>query len=248
MLGYPVGDASDSLADPQLPRAAIFWRALSPAEGLPPLRSPAASRCSTASGPRCGGPRPAWASTNARDLPRVRRLFGRAGAASSGWRRMTEIATRLPRRARSGALSGIRVVELGFAAAGPLVGKYLANFGAEVIRLESRLAAGRVPDDVPHRSRTASSRRTAPRCSRSTTTARRSATINLKDPRGCRPRTRAHRQGRPVSSRASPRHGRTARPRSGDATRRAPRAHRPIELQSGPRPGRTRSIRGTAAS
>jgi crotonobetainyl-CoA:carnitine CoA-transferase CaiB-like acyl-CoA transferase len=32
-------------------------------------------------------------------------------------------------------------VEIGFAAAGPLVGKYLANFGAEVIRLESRLAA-----------------------------------------------------------------------------------------------------------
>jgi crotonobetainyl-CoA:carnitine CoA-transferase CaiB-like acyl-CoA transferase len=32
-------------------------------------------------------------------------------------------------------------VEVGFAAAGPLVGKYLANFGAEVIRLESRLAA-----------------------------------------------------------------------------------------------------------
>jgi crotonobetainyl-CoA:carnitine CoA-transferase CaiB-like acyl-CoA transferase len=30
---------------------------------------------------------------------------------------------------------------MGFAAAGPLVGKYLANFGAEVIRLESRLAA-----------------------------------------------------------------------------------------------------------
>jgi crotonobetainyl-CoA:carnitine CoA-transferase CaiB-like acyl-CoA transferase len=34
----------------------------------------------------------------------------------------------------------VRVVEMGFAAAGPLVGKYLANFGAEVIRLESRAA------------------------------------------------------------------------------------------------------------
>src|SRR5438046_145121 len=54
---------------------------------------------------------------------------------------MTEIATRPAAPARHGALSGIRVVELGFAAAGPLVGKYLANFGAEVIRLESRLAA-----------------------------------------------------------------------------------------------------------
>src|SRR5256884_9832338 len=54
---------------------------------------------------------------------------------------MTEIATRPAAPARPGALSGIRVVELGFAAAGPLVGKYLANFGAEGIRLESRLAA-----------------------------------------------------------------------------------------------------------
>lgn len=54
---------------------------------------------------------------------------------------MTETATRPAAPARAGALSGIRVIEMGFAAAGPLVGKYLANFGAEVIRLESRLAA-----------------------------------------------------------------------------------------------------------
>jgi crotonobetainyl-CoA:carnitine CoA-transferase CaiB-like acyl-CoA transferase len=54
---------------------------------------------------------------------------------------MTDTATRAAAPAGSGALSGLRVVELGFAAAGPLVGKYLANFGAEVIRLESRLAA-----------------------------------------------------------------------------------------------------------
>src|SRR5438552_17248670 len=39
MLGYPVGDASDSLADPQL-RARDFWRILSPAEGLPALPFP----------------------------------------------------------------------------------------------------------------------------------------------------------------------------------------------------------------
>jgi len=54
---------------------------------------------------------------------------------------MTEIATRPAAPVRPGALTGLRVVEMGFAAAGPLVGKYLANFGAEVIRLESRLAA-----------------------------------------------------------------------------------------------------------
>lgn len=39
-----------------------------------------------------------------------------------------------------GALAGIRVVELGFAAAGPLVGKYLADHGAEVIHVESAKA------------------------------------------------------------------------------------------------------------
>jgi crotonobetainyl-CoA:carnitine CoA-transferase CaiB-like acyl-CoA transferase len=38
------------------------------------------------------------------------------------------------------ALAGVRVVEIGFAAAGPLVGKYLANHGAEVIKIESRRA------------------------------------------------------------------------------------------------------------
>jgi crotonobetainyl-CoA:carnitine CoA-transferase CaiB-like acyl-CoA transferase len=54
---------------------------------------------------------------------------------------MTELATRPAAPTRPGALSGTRVVEMGFAAAGPLVGKYLANFGAEVIRVESRLAA-----------------------------------------------------------------------------------------------------------
>ena len=54
---------------------------------------------------------------------------------------MTELATRPAAVPGAGALAGLRVVEIGFAAAGPLVGKYLANFGAEVIRLESRLAS-----------------------------------------------------------------------------------------------------------
>jgi crotonobetainyl-CoA:carnitine CoA-transferase CaiB-like acyl-CoA transferase len=39
MLGYPVGDAADSLADPQL-RARDFWRTQVPGEGLPPLPFP----------------------------------------------------------------------------------------------------------------------------------------------------------------------------------------------------------------
>ena len=56
---------------------------------------------------------------------------------------MTEIALRPSAPARPGALTGLRVVETGFAAAGPLVGKYLANFGAEVIRVEDPTNQGR---------------------------------------------------------------------------------------------------------
>ncbi|HZU05428.1 MAG TPA: CoA transferase [Chloroflexota bacterium] len=39
-----------------------------------------------------------------------------------------------------GALSGIRVVEFAVFAAGPVVGKHMANYGAEVIRVESHLS------------------------------------------------------------------------------------------------------------
>ena len=41
-------------------------------------------------------------------------------------------------------LSGIRVVEVGYAMAGPLTARYLAHFGADVIRVESR----RKPDSL----------------------------------------------------------------------------------------------------
>ena len=50
------------------------------------------------------------------------------------------LAAPRPPVAAAQALAVIRVVEIGFAAAGPLVGKYLANHGAEVIHLESRTA------------------------------------------------------------------------------------------------------------
>src|SRR5262249_28158112 len=39
----------------------------------------------------------------------------------------------------STALQGLNVVELGGFAAGPMIGKHLGDFGAEVIRIESRL-------------------------------------------------------------------------------------------------------------
>lgn len=41
-------------------------------------------------------------------------------------------------------LSGIRVVEVGYAMAGPLTARYLGHFGADVVRIESR----RKPDSL----------------------------------------------------------------------------------------------------
>jgi crotonobetainyl-CoA:carnitine CoA-transferase CaiB-like acyl-CoA transferase len=41
--------------------------------------------------------------------------------------------------ASKGALAGLRVIEFGGFAAGPVIGKHLGNYGADVIRVESRL-------------------------------------------------------------------------------------------------------------
>jgi len=80
------------------------------------------------------------------------------------------------------ALQGLKVVELGTAAAGPFIGKYLADFGAEVIRLESsiypditRLSAP-FKDGIPGLNRSSSF--TNPN------TSKRSITIDLNHARG----------------------------------------------------------------
>ena len=96
---------------------------------------------------------------------------------------MTDVATRPQTATAPRSLEGIRVVESGFAAAGPLVGKYLANFGAEVIRLESR----RAPDVF--RSAYPPFKDNQPGPDRAAMFAfyndgKRSVTLNLKDPRG----------------------------------------------------------------
>jgi benzylsuccinate CoA-transferase BbsF subunit len=48
------------------------------------------------------------------------------------------LAGKAPSSTGRGALAGLQVVELGGFAAGPVIGKHLANHGAEVIRIESR--------------------------------------------------------------------------------------------------------------
>ena len=126
MLGYPVADARDIFADAQL-RARDFWQDLA-LEGRRALFP--------------GG----FALLDGR-RPQVRAaeiVGGDPKTAMAGWSkaRADECAVLAPVResAPSSALAGIRVVEFGWAAAGPLVGKYLANHGAEVIHVESGTA------------------------------------------------------------------------------------------------------------
>ncbi len=123
MLGYPVADARDIFDDEQL-RARNFWQEI-----------------------ELGGRRlkvPGGFALFDGERPRLR-ASTRVGAGAE-WREAgVPSYSRVPAprpseptaRADTRALEGVRVLELGWAAAGPLVGKYLANHGAEVIHLES---------------------------------------------------------------------------------------------------------------
>jgi crotonobetainyl-CoA:carnitine CoA-transferase CaiB-like acyl-CoA transferase len=108
MLGYPVSSVADIAADPQL-EARSFWQDVSAPDGRKERH--------------CGafvvvdGKRPAL-----RSRPSER-------AASKPDAR--------PAKTRAGALEGVRVIEFGGYAAGPHIGKILANFGATVLHVES---------------------------------------------------------------------------------------------------------------
>ena len=125
MLGYPVSDVRDILADEQL-RARDFWQEIE--VGNRRLKFPGGFALFDGERPRIGAMRQEDGSAE---------IWKTAETGASASQRGAE--PHAARGARS-ALGGIRVVELGWAAAGPLVGKYLANHGAEVIHVESGTA------------------------------------------------------------------------------------------------------------
>ncbi|TMC71504.1 MAG: CoA transferase [Chloroflexi bacterium] len=122
MLGYPVSDARDIFVDEQL-SARGFWEQID--VGDQRVAFPGGFALFDGTRPRV---RTAQAVSNPQ---KAMAAWSEAAAA--------DCAAPTPQEppATKGALDGIRVVELGWAAAGPLVGKYLANHGAEVIHVES---------------------------------------------------------------------------------------------------------------
>lgn len=143
MLGYPVSDARDTFADEQL-KARDFWQELE--LGGRRVRFPGGFAL-------FDGERPRIRAMKEEDREGVWKTAGTGASAAQrgaepgaageprrqGPREHEEAAGPAASRRRS-ALEGIRVVEFGWAAAGPLVGKYLANHGAEVIHVESGTA------------------------------------------------------------------------------------------------------------
>ncbi|HLQ34596.1 MAG TPA: CoA transferase [Chloroflexota bacterium] len=84
----------------------------------------------------------------------------------------------------SQACGGLRVIEFGGFAAGPVVGKHMANYGAEVIRIESRRALdGFRTHYPPYKDNVPGTERAG--IFSFFNDGKRSVTINLKTPRGC---------------------------------------------------------------
>ncbi|HEV8534369.1 MAG TPA: CoA transferase [Candidatus Limnocylindria bacterium] len=128
MLGYPVADARDVFADEQL-KAREFWQEIEVAARR--MKFPGGFALFDGARPRVTAP----LETND-DPQRALATWSKAHAPECT---LTPVPPATITSSKA-ALGDIRVVELGWAAAGPLVGKYLANHGAEVIHLESGTA------------------------------------------------------------------------------------------------------------
>ncbi len=128
----PINSVHETLEEPHLAERG-FWTEVETAGRR--IRFPGAgyrlSRTPLAIGPRPGGEA---ASGEASSAGPMRPDRSRTSASSIG-----EPGDRDPRadRPASSALSGLRIVEFGWNWAGPLVGQILADFGAEVIKIET---------------------------------------------------------------------------------------------------------------
>jgi crotonobetainyl-CoA:carnitine CoA-transferase CaiB-like acyl-CoA transferase len=130
MLGYPVADARDIFADEQL-KVRNFWQEID--LGGDRVTFPGGFALFDRERPRVTAP--LETSDDPKDT-----MAGWSSARAAECAVAPDAPTTGTNAPTGGALSGIRVVELGWAAAGPLVGKYLANHGAEVIHVESGTA------------------------------------------------------------------------------------------------------------
>jgi crotonobetainyl-CoA:carnitine CoA-transferase CaiB-like acyl-CoA transferase len=131
MLGYPVATVEDIWKDEQL-QARDFWQKLATPWGGPEVTFPRSFAL-------FDGQRPP-----------IRRTAPKLGEHTAEVLQSAEFSVQNSPSARDSqfpvagsqaqACDGLRVIEFGGFAAGPVVGKHLGNYGAEVIRIESRKA------------------------------------------------------------------------------------------------------------
>ncbi|MFQ5660302.1 MAG: CoA transferase [Gammaproteobacteria bacterium] len=128
LLGYPVFTVADIAADPQL-QARQFWNDLPGTDGRRQRH--------------CGvfylldGKRPPLKQSLSCGDKNVQTLLEGLGIGDASPNRDTEKSGPVSAASTGDALYGVKVVEFGGYAAGPQIGKILANFGASVVHVES---------------------------------------------------------------------------------------------------------------
>ena len=124
MLGYPVATVEDICHDEQLQARGLWQELPAPWDGKP-VRFPGSFALFDGERPPIKPPLPLGEGWGEASAPALRR---------------DPQPNPLPAGEGIAACGGLRVVEFGGFAAGPVVGKHMANYGAEVIRVESRKA------------------------------------------------------------------------------------------------------------